>query len=239
MIAELLAASPPALAGFSTCLAIGPDAARRASCLREPARFAEVVAMFSDRFGGADERAVLSYWTLYYFAALIVPTMTALVRLRRVLPVALDATGFDLDAEGKVGRFWLADEGRPVERDGGGMTPLVRDHLRPFINACAAHCGLSRRVLWCNAGTIVDFAARELGVEGIGDGLLMEAALASAPPENGSGRALGGEDLLLQPYRRDCGPDPCRRRRVCCLRCKLPGVASCGTICPLEAQRAA
>ncbi|UIY44794.1 (2Fe-2S)-binding protein [Methylobacterium radiotolerans] len=35
------------------------------------------------------------------------------------------------------------------------------------------------------------------------------------------------------------GASGCRRRRVCCLRHRLPGVPSCGALCPVEcaAQR--
>ena len=229
MIAGLEAALPPSLAPFAARLAVGAGRGtfRVADIIRSRAAFTEVMQPFGKRFLDADERAILSYWTQYYFAALVIPAFTVMVRLRWVLPLDLASVRCDLDADGAIVRFWLPDEGRASPGDAmADALAILVTHLRPFIETCAAWSGLSRRVLWCNAGTMLDVATRELRVDAPsnpGDGTVALRACARA------------EHLLLRPY----GPDPrsstCERL-VCCLRFRLPGVADCGATCPMRAR---
>jgi ferric iron reductase protein FhuF len=100
-----------------------------------------------------------------------------------------------------------------------------------------------------NAAVILDYVARELGGapggplgDGEGDGAACASACTDACDDvaaclgwrAGPGCARSPLAQALCP-----GASGCRRRRVCCLRHRLPGVPSCGALCPVEcaAQR--
>jgi ferric iron reductase protein FhuF len=234
VIPGLAAALPPSLAAFAPRLAIGAARGhlRLTDMIRSRAAFFEATQAFAQRFPGADERAILSYWSQFYFAALIIPAFAAMVRLRRVLPLEWDAIRCDINAEGLVERFWLPHEGRLDVSSlvNTGMAALRGLHLRPFIQECASWSGLSRRVLWCNAGTMLDFAIRELDGGGIVTDFMRDQTISLET----AGRGEAGT-LLFQPYRPIASP-MIKQRTVCCLRYRLPDVPGCGSSCPLVCQ---
>lgn len=265
MIAAVAAQVPDTLAAYRDGIAEGPGGpeALPLGALRDPDVFDATLAAFGAGFGAefqrADPRVRVSYWSQFYLAALATPALTALVRLGRPLPLAFDAVSLELDAAGRPCRFRLPADGSGCAAcPAPGLTGLVEAHLRPFVELCHARCGIAPRVLWGNAAVILDYVARELGEplrEPHGDG--PGAARASARPvacptaraacddvaaclgwRAGPGCARSPlESPLAQAL---CpGASGCRRRRVCCLRHRLPGVPSCGALCPVEcaAQR--
>ncbi|MCJ2127614.1 siderophore-iron reductase FhuF [Methylobacterium sp. E-045] len=234
MIDQLAGLVPPSLSAFGSRIATAPSRseARPLSILTSKARFDEVVDGFgrslhtaSDNgFETADRRALVSLWTQYYLPALIIPYFTALSRLGRALPIGFDRIGFELDESGIVSRFIVAEED---DRHGGaepGLDPLIEGHLRPFFDLCQTHYGLSRHVLWCNAGVTADFALRELSRDAVPAFTRAEACLGRC------GSDAFGRCPLAQAFR---GGEE-RRRRVCCMRYRIPGVPSCGALCPVD-----
>ncbi|WP_019905844.1 siderophore-iron reductase FhuF [Methylobacterium sp. 77] len=241
MIDRLAALVPPSLAAFGCRIAATPSRpeARPLSILASKAAFDGVVDGFGRALGEggsggagqgfetADRRALVSLWTQYYLPALIIPYFTALSRLGRALPIGFDRVGFELDEAGIVSRFIVAEaDSRDAEPE-PGLDPLIEGHLRPFFDLCHGHYGLSRRVLWCNAGVTADFALRELSI----------GTAAMVPVQFRVEACLGrcGADAFGRcPLARAFSVGEERRRRVCCMRYKLPGVPSCGALCPVD-----
>ncbi|GJD40378.1 MULTISPECIES: siderophore-iron reductase FhuF [Methylobacterium] len=230
MIDQLAALVPPSLSAFGCRIATAPSGSgtRPLSILTSKAAFDEVVDGFGrasgDGFETADRRALVSLWTQYYLPALIIPYFTALSRLGRALPIGFDRVGFELDESGIVSRFIVAEEDDRRASPEPGLDPLIEGHLRPFFDLCQTHYGLSRHVLWCNAGVTADFALRALSGDALPASSRAEACL---------GRCGGdafGRCPLAQAFR---GGEE-RRRRVCCMRYRIPGVPSCGALCPVD-----
>ena len=145
----------------------------------------------------------------------------------RPLPLAFDTTRLELDDAGRPARLLVPAE-TPDCRSGcaSGLAGLVEGHLRPFVDMCHARCGIAPRVLWGNAAVILDYVAGELGCAG-------EPTCPAAATRLGwRGDLACGRNPLAQALCADASG--CRRRRVCCLRHRLPGVPSCGALCPLE-----
>ena len=230
MIEDVIAHVPASLATFGRRIAVGPGGpgARPVSCLCERAVFDAVLDTFAAPYGAADRRAVVSLWTQYYLPTLVIPALTAVVRLGRALPVAFGEIGFELD--GCPARFLLPDAGRAVCGPRPCLAELIDGHLHPFVEMCHGHCGLSRRLLWGNVGVIVDHVVRALDD---GDARVPEALAQAAADLGWHGDRPSRRSPLAQTFRA-AGPHDARRRRVCCMRYRLPGVASCGTLCPVN-----
>jgi len=264
MIAEVAARVPDSLAAYRGGVAVGPGdaSALPVARLRDPSVFDATLSAFGAGYGPVDRRILVSYWSQFYLAALATPALTALVFLGRPLPLAFDTTRLELDAAGRPVRL-LVPADMPDCRSGCafGLAGLVEDHLRPFVEMCHARCGIAPRVLWGNAAVILDYVARELGDplaglagDGEGAGTTCASACTTTCP---TARAAACDDVaaclgwragpgcarspLESPLAQALcpGPSGCRRRRVCCLRHRLPGVPSCGALCPVEcaAQR--
>ncbi|MGU3466780.1 siderophore-iron reductase FhuF [Methylobacterium sp. C33D] len=268
MIAEVAAQVPDTLAAYRDGIAEGPGGpgAVPLGALRDPDVFDATLAAFGAGFGAAfqtaDPRVRVSYWSQFYLAALATPALTALLRLGRPLPLAFDAVSLELDGAGRPCRFRLPADGPACAAcPAPGLTGLVEAHLRPFVELCHARCGIAPRVLWGNAAVILDYVARELG-DGAGPGTACASACPTAcsaaqSAARAAARAAACDDVaaclgwragpacarspLESPLAQALcpGASGCRRRRVCCLRHRLPGVPSCGALCPVEcaAQR--
>ncbi|MGV7032071.1 siderophore-iron reductase FhuF [Methylobacterium symbioticum] len=279
MIADVARRVPDSLRAYRDGVAAGPGgpASVPLVALRDPAVFDAALSAFGAGLGavsaGVDRRALVSYWSQFYFAALATPALTALVRLGRPLPLAFDTTSLELDAQGRPLRL-LVEPDAPDQAP--GLAGLIAEHLHPFVDLCHARCGLAPRVLWGNAAVIFDHVARELGETDapacaeigaclgwcpgpacakalsadVEAGSAQESAPQALSADVEAGSASGGasrqrpKDVIRSdrgghgsgsPLARAlcAGPSGCRRR-TCCLRQRLPGVPSCGALCPLE-----
>ncbi|MGX7708512.1 siderophore-iron reductase FhuF [Methylobacterium sp. Gmos1] len=224
MIPDLASHVPDSLGTYRDGVAAGSGgAATPLVALRDPAVFDATLSAFAAGLGvspgTADRRALVSYWSQFYLAPLATPAMTALVRLGRPLPLAFATTSLELDAAGRPARFLVC----PGAQEGAcaGLSGLVEDHLRPFVELCCAQCGIAPRVIWGNAAVILDYVARELG-----------EPETLARPEVAT--CLGWCAEVACPLSPLAQALRDRRRRTCCLRQRLPGVASCGDLCPLR-----
>lgn len=234
MVAEVAARVPASLAAYRDGVAAGPGGpeALPLGALRDPHVFDATLAAFGAGFGAdfrnADPRVRVSYWSQFYLAALATPALTALVRLGRPLPLAFDAVSLELDAAGRPCRFRLPADGSGCAAcPAPGLTGLVEDHLRPFVELCHARCGIAPRVLWGNAAVILDYVAGELGGRA-GAAPACDDVAACLGWRAGPGCARSPLAQALCPGASGC------RRRVCCLRHRLPGVPSCGALCPVN-----
>ncbi|WP_245239795.1 siderophore-iron reductase FhuF [Methylobacterium variabile] len=225
---------PASLGAYREGVAAGPGGpgATPLVALRDPAVFDATLAAFEAGLGvpagAADRRALVSYWSQFYLAPLATPVLTALVRLGRPLPLAFATTSLELDAAGRPARFLVQpDEAGPPCRS-AGLSGLVEDHLRPFVELCRAQCGIAPRVIWGNAAVILDYVARELG----------EPETMACPEVATCLGWCGGPACARSPLAQAlCAAGGGRRRRTCCLRQRLPGVPSCGALCPLKEGR--
>lgn len=255
MIADVAAQVPDSLAAYRDGVAVGPGGpeALPLCALRDPGVFDATLSAFGAEFGKPDRRILVSYWSQFYFAALATPALTALVRLGQPLPLAFDTVSLELDGSGRPCRFLL-----PPEAPGCGSCPapglagLVEAHLRPFVDLCHARCGIAPRILWGNAAVILDYVARELGGElprepgkeiGTEIGMEIGGDVGIGSPEESAcdevAACLGwraGPACARSPLAQALCPGTvgCPRRRACCLRHRLPGVPSCGSLCPRE-----
>lgn len=206
------------------------------SSLLEPGIAEDLMARFAAGYGGADRHALVSMWTQWHFGALIIPATAAALLLDRELPLDLDAVGIVPHEEGRTAALVIPDEGRPNRARGPErFSRLLEGHVEPLIRNFAARFAVSPRLLWANAAAIFEWALRqsqEIGAP-------CPAALAQ------------GQALLERHRTRDgrpnpmCGAvryplkwgEPVRRRKVCCLRYRLPGMEDCGSLCPLPLGR--
>jgi len=233
MIAEVAAQVPDSLAAYRDGVADGPGgpASVPLRALRDPRVFDATLAAFAAGLGPesdcarCDRRVLVSYWSQFYLAALATPALTALVRLGRPLPLAFDALSLERDAAGRPCRFRLPAEGSGCTVcPAPGLAGLVEAHLRPFVALCHERCGIAPRILWGNAAVILDYVARELGD---GEGAACDDVASCLGWRAGPACSKSPLAQALCP-----GASGCRRRRVCCLRHRLPGVPSCGALCP-------
>ncbi|MCJ2072297.1 siderophore-iron reductase FhuF [Methylobacterium sp. J-030] len=238
MIAAQVASEvPESLAAYRHGVADGPGGpgATPLRALRDPLVFDATLSAFAAGLGPeagcipCDRRILVSYWSQFYFAALATPALTALIRLGRPLPLAFDAMSLERDGAGRPCRFRLPAAGCG-SCQAPGLAGLVEAHLRPFVELCHARCGIAPRILWGNAAVILDYVARELG-----DGETAACDDVASCLGWRAGPACSKSPLAqaLCPGASGC------RRRVCCLRHRLPGVPSCGALCPVDcaAQR--
>ena len=161
-----------------------------------------------------DRRAVVSVWALEAFETVLPQVVAAVVLLGRVPCVEA---------------AWVIGEGRVTGLrapawDEGSFAAFAAGVLRPFVAIVAERGGVSQRVLWSNAGHIVEtflgMLERETGV------LAGSAAIRELLAQPVVGGVANG---LFAPVRYVNGR---RFRRVCCLRFLVPSWRIC-LICPL------
>ncbi len=223
MMPELAELVPPSLAPSCAAMTIGcePDCAR-ACHLGETGAFDRALGAFAAAYDEPDRAALVSLWSMYYLAALVVPPTAALLCRDHVLPVGFAEIGVAIGASG-LAAFRLPDGGCPADLRGcRRFDTLVEGHLAPFVTLCAARANLSTRVFWSNAAVMLDWVLGEL------------RAAETLPEARAEAEALlaghAGACRLAHPLRIEA--DGTRTRRVCCLRYRLPGVADCGSLCP-------
>lgn len=200
----------------------------------------EILERFGARYPGGDPRAVASLWSQWYFGALVPGAVVLGVLGERILPLALEEVELIVDEEtARPTGFRLPDGGTtaPGADVFRRFEPLVWGHLAPFVEAFAAETGLGEGTLWCNAGRPLQWILDEIESRNEGSGAAVtdvrDALLGLERWPDGRPNALSG----TVGYVEEAG-DRRPRRRICCLRYLLPGVAGCGSLCPLPDVRA-
>lgn len=196
--------------------------------------FDEILARLSQRHGSADRRALVSYWTLYYFSTLSITPILLWQRAGLVLPLALEQTSVILSTEtGLPEAFVLENAGKVHDRpEVGDALRDMLEHLTQAIAFLSESYGVSSRLLWSNAAGYMDWVMRELsqGNDAPSGLELFERAVLA----NGAPNPLRG--LITRVPHPETGA-PISRRKVCCLRYLVPGVSGCGMVCPIPSGR--
>jgi ferric iron reductase protein FhuF len=179
----------------------------------------------------AEDRALASLWSRWYFAKLIPPVLLCGIAGERSLPLNPAETAVLLGADGMPRAIALPHAGETtVEPDPfRRFAPLVWQHVATVVESLAAHVRLAPRILWNNAAVYADWALRRLVEdERVPPMAAMQAlALVEAPhwPD-------GIPNPFHAPVRDVPGSNGAVRiRRQCCLLYRLPGEKCCRT-CP-------
>lgn len=225
----------PTVAPFRGRLGIGePPASARlvpATALMTPAHLAQVCGHFDKAHGVTPARAVASIWSKWHFAIVMPAWFIGRVLMGRRLPIALDALRFEINDEGRTLCVWLPE---PGEHDRQATTPdtswnaLVEQHLRPTVELLAERTGVTRRVLWNNAGNLFEAFVRRLDETYPGQAGLAPARELLEAEHGADGRPNPMFKPVLYPQRAD---GPHRVRRICCMRYLVPDRVFCST-CP-------
>jgi ferric iron reductase protein FhuF len=198
----------------------------------------KLINRFSTQFEGADRRAIVSMWTLYYFSTLTIAVAVAGLELRRIVPASLEDMRLCIDPQTAAPQaFVLPGFGRETDELSieNVLHSVLRRHCEPLIEAIAANCGVGRRMLWNNVAAYLDWIVDEIQrTTGRQDIARETARYKVAIWSDGWKNPLHG---LIRP---ECGEngEAYGRRKVCCLRYGLPGVGGCGLSCPLPQGRA-
>lgn len=220
-------AFPPQFAAFGRTLRLGAPDAIGLPELFAPARLGPVARRYAARYPGGDARAVLSMWSQHYLLALIPAAAAAILAAGREVPIAFGGMAATLTETGQPDALCVPHEGREAAGScpAACLTPLLRAHLEPLAARLGA-AGLPARVFWGNAGAALAWTLE---------------VVALVPRQREAVRAALGAACWV-----DGGPNPlcpvlacggCTlRRRVCCLRFRLPGTAMCPD-CPRACGR--
>ncbi len=203
--------------------------------LLDPLSLRELIERFGAANPGGEPRAVVSMWTQWHFAAVIVPSVVATLLGRVHLPVALGRATLALHENGCTAGVVLSPgqllDPSPAE---GRFDELIEDHVAVLIDRLAGPFSVSQKLLWNNAAASLAWTVQQCAaLAGVDHPALAEAqAMLTSPHAKGGGRNFLHDTLRPSPL---TPLDQCQRR-ICCLRYLLPGVADCGSYCPLPAQ---
>ncbi|HEX3638465.1 MAG TPA: siderophore-iron reductase FhuF [Paraburkholderia sp.] len=184
-------------------------------------------------YGGEREthaRALLSQWSKYYFGFAATAGFVAAAMLGRPLDMSPEKTHVVLRDGLPVALYFAQDALQaPASAPASRYTPLV-DHLNAVIETLAAMTKVAPRVLWSNAGNLLDYLFEQCTplLDLADDAAWLFGPLA----------ADGEVNPLRMPVRlatpRAAGlPNPFSARRVCCVRYEIPGETQLCGRCPL------
>ncbi|KWE98907.1 iron reductase [Burkholderia ubonensis] len=178
-------------------------------------------------------RALLSQWSKYYFGRAAPAGVVAALLHGRPLDMAPERTFVVLDDGMPAGLVFAHDAlGEPCDDPALRYAGLVA-HLGAVIDLLAGMGRVTPRVLWSNAGNLLDYLLDVCGAQ----------PCAADPGRDAAwlfrSACVDGESNPLRTPVRDAVPrspllpTPFRARRVCCLRYEIPGETQlCGS-CPL------
>ncbi|KFC63277.1 Ferric iron reductase [Bosea sp. LC85] len=190
-----------------------------------------LMSRFARTYPGGDRRALVSMWTQWHFAALVIPTAAAILMLDRDLPIDLDQVGIAQHEDGRTAALVITHDGKPHAGAADRFARLVDGHVEPLVRHVASQFGVSQRVLWTNAAAILEWTVQGALTTGqVHPVALSEARLWLERQTDAAGRRNPMCGAVRYPL---LDGEPTRQRKVCCLRYLLPGVAGCGSLCPL------
>lgn len=202
---------------------------------------------------GVEPRALMSQWSKFYFRAVAPAALAIIVVHGRTLTLDSEACGIVLRGGLPVQvRFpessWMPQGEGDVEGDAVAdpapvrFASLLQGHLPAAMMAMQRAAGVSPRVLWSNAGNLLEFIVGEMRKV---PSLSARAASDYAWLFDGdAGFGQTSDNPLYRTVRyvtppSTAMPTPMRARRVCCLRYQLAGKGTrcddallCGS-CPL------
>ncbi|MFB9222630.1 siderophore-iron reductase FhuF [Paracoccus cavernae] len=210
--------------------------ALRCSRIADEAVLSPLIDRFAAHQPDSPRHALVSLWSQYYFATLCLPLMAQVLANGRDR-IAVGDSAVVLDGEGKPAALRIAATQAVCAPCETPLDPLLCDHLVPVTRALAALGGISDKVIWGNAAHYLEWFIGWLESRGC----LPEATMAGlsrflerdrlpdgwANPLKGAIRYEGGRAV----------PE-LRRRKVCCLRYVIPGMVTCGGLCPRPEIRA-
>jgi ferric iron reductase protein FhuF len=184
------------------------------------------------RYGGEPSlhgRALLSQWSKFYFRLAAPAAIAAALTLGRPLGMAAERCSVAL-CDGMPDALYLPRDAldAPTTDPARRYRSFVYEHLQIVVEILSALVPMAPRVLWSNAGNLLDalldaYRSDEASEQAALDAQWMFAS--ERHPLHGSVRAMTPRSALL--------PTPFRARRVCCLRYEIPGERQlCGS-CPL------
>ncbi|CAN7336631.1 siderophore-iron reductase FhuF [Bosea sp. LjRoot237] len=225
---------PEALAWYKDKLVL-PGEARESVSGRDLLAGAadQLMARFAMLYPGSDRRALVSMWTQWHFGALVIPATAAILLGDRDLPLELDQIAIVPQEAGLTSAIVIPDEG---PRRCGGTDPFARlfdGHVAPLVTQLAGQFRVSPRLLWANAAAIFEWTLQQVPAELAEAEALAAARLRLERPQEPDGRRNLMFDAVRYPVEQG---EPVRRRKLCCLRYLLAGVADCGSLCPLHAD---
>ncbi|MFM0737978.1 siderophore-iron reductase FhuF [Paraburkholderia xenovorans] len=184
-------------------------------------------------YGGEREthaRALLSQWTKYYFGFTATAGFVAAALLRRPLAMPPDKTHVVLRDGLPVAVYFERDALGPVERDPARRYASLVDHLNSVIEMLCSMTRIAPRVLWSNAGNLLDYLFEQCAPQFdlTGDSAWLFGPLAA----DGEANPLRLPVRQAKP-RAASLPNPFSARRVCCVRYEIPGETQLCGRCPL------
>ncbi|QEL21324.1 siderophore-iron reductase FhuF [Bosea sp. F3-2] len=214
------------------------EAGLAGSALLDGATLDALLLRFAERHPGGERRALVSMWSQWHFAAVVVPAVAAILLAGRALPVALSEARFALHEDGRTAAILLgpAVELAPAGNR-GRFDALIEGHVAPLIRLLATHFPVSARLMWTNAAVRFAWAVQQCAERPEAD----REAIAEAEELLTTVLTPAG---VRNPLHDTLRPSPLTaiaecQRRVCCLRYLLPGVVDCGSLCPLPPARRA
>lgn len=200
--------------------------------LLDLATLRELIDRFAATQPGGEPRAIVSMWSQWHFSNTVIPATVVQLLAGIGLPVALEEGRFALHDNGCTAGV-VIPPGRPLPpcRAEAGLESLIEGHLSPLIALLAGHFGVSAKLLWNNAAVSLAWCVQHCAAhprvdrQGLAEAqALLTAALTTAGRKNPLDGALRPSALA---------PMESCQRKICCLRYLLPGMADCGSFCPL------
>jgi ferric iron reductase protein FhuF len=214
-----------------------PRPAVAADVLLNEAMRGAINARFAARFDSFDVRAAFSIWTKWYLNVFLPPVLLADILLRQALPIGLDRVAFILSDDTRVAAIRIDGLDADSSSDAAfeRFAPLVFDHLEPLIEMWAQRSGVTRRVLWSNAGNTFEAMLGRIERVSGASPRLREARRLLDEPLWRDGRS---NPLFRAVHYVPDGDTLIRRRRICCIQYLLPDRRFCKA-CPIEEARIA
>ncbi|MDZ7874103.1 MAG: siderophore-iron reductase FhuF [Rhizobium sp.] len=178
--------------------------------------FACLMQSYARRFGVKPDGYLVSLWSQKYLATVIIPVMALSVIGGKAVQADIENTAIVVDDDGEPVALRLPAAFTTEEADQAASL-LVSTHLTPLIDALARRSGLSRKVFWGNAAHYLEWIVRQLPGQ--------NPDLALPTPMTDAIRYVEEDGLRV------------RRRKVCCLRDRIPGIEDCGSLCPDRVKR--
>ncbi|WP_321801002.1 siderophore-iron reductase FhuF [Caballeronia sp. J97] len=190
------------------------------------ALLAAMIALYGGD-AGLHARALLSQWSKYYFG-LAVPAGVAAARLLgRALDMSPGRTYLVLQQGMPAALHFDADALQASDADPAIRYASLVAHLDSVIGMIAGMTKIAPRVLWSNAGNLLDY-------------LLANCPTIMADADSDARWLFRSSDAnpLRTPIRDATPrspllPNPFRARRVCCVRYEIPGETQLCASCPL------